>query len=468
MSVDGSSSKNDPKKLPPEPAYDRHPKIQVGQHNVGLSSFLIHGRFRTAKWDYTHHVVPPISSSSTFRLESSARGAEGFVGFADPATHRHTRRSVLIYERLDEPARAMLEDQIAMAEGGQLAVAFSSGMAAVSGALGTILSSGHEVIAHKTLYGCTYSFLTTWMPRWRIGTQFIDLTDTNRLAAAITPATRCIYFETPVNPTLDLIDLQATVDCVAEENKTRALEDKIRIVVDNTFASPYGQRPLSFGVDVVLHSLTKNLCGFGTEMGGVVILPSEELEGDLLMFRKDFGGALSAKTAWSILVHGLPTLEIRMDREQSSALQIARYLEEHPLVERVIYPGLESFPQGALARKQMLTPNGKFAPGVMIYFILKGDEEVRQRLSDLFVDHLATHAYTITLAVSLGQIRTLVEKPSTMTHAAVPVECQKGASIDPGGVRLSVGLEDPQDILNDLDDGFTAIRKEAAARGIIT
>ncbi|MBD3337275.1 MAG: aminotransferase class I/II-fold pyridoxal phosphate-dependent enzyme [Candidatus Eisenbacteria bacterium] len=441
-------------------------RVPVGQHRVGLSSFLIHGRFRTAKWDYQHHVVPPISSSSTFRLESAARGAAGFLGFTDPATHRHTRRSVLIYERLDEPARSMLEDHLAAAEGGRLSVAFASGMAAVSAAVGTQVSAGEEVVAHKTLYGCTYSLLTNWMPRWNVAVRYVDLTKVQHLREAITPKTRVVYFETPVNPTMELIDIEAASKIVRAANAQRNPEERIRIVVDNTFASPYCQRPLAMGADLVVHSLTKNLCGFGTEVGGVVVLPTEELESDLLLFRKDFGGALNAKTSWNILVHGLPSLEIRMEREQRTALQVARYLEDHPLVERVYYPGLTGFAQKKLARRQMRTPRGEFAPGIMIYFILKGDEEQRQKISDEFVDHVARHAYTITLAVSLGQIRTLIEKPSTMTHATVPLESQRDASIDPGGVRLSIGLEDAEDILADLDNAFRGIRQTAADAGI--
>jgi cystathionine beta-lyase/cystathionine gamma-synthase len=455
---------DEPKERRRGPRPETH-RIKVGRHEVGLASFLIHGRFRTAKWDYSHHVVPPISSSSTFRLESAARGAAGFLGFTDPATHRPTRRSVFIYERLDEPTRSMLEDHLAVAEDGESAVAFSSGMAAISGAVGILIRSGDEIVAHRTLYGCTYSLFTNWVPRWNVQVRYVDMTSPDALTEAITPATRVVYFETPANPTMEVIDIARVAEIVRKVNRTRRREDRIRIVVDNTFASPYCQRPLQLGADIVVHSLTKNLCGFGTEVGGVTILGSEELESELLLFRKDFGGSLSAKTAWTILVYGLPTLEIRIRRQQETALRVARFLEEHPLIERVAYPGLESFPYHEIAQRQMRDPHGRFAPGNMIYFTLSGSPEESRLLSDALVDHLAQHAYTITLAVSLGQIRTLVEKPSTMTHSTVPAESQQTAEIHPGGIRLSIGLEDADDILADLETALDAVAGKTLAPG---
>jgi len=320
--------------------------ISLGkQGKVGLPSFLIHGLFRTAKWDFSHHVVPPISSSSTYRLESAERGADGFCGYAVPEEQPMRRQPIFIYDRLDEPTRAMLEEHLAAAEQGEMAVCFTTGMAAISAAVGMQVRAGDEVLAHKTLYGCTYSLLSNWLPRWHVSVGYLDLRRPEQLAERIGPKTRVVYLETPVNPNLEILDLEAIVAVLRDANRQRSEDEQIRVVVDNTFATPYCQRPLTLGADLVVHSLTKNLCGFGTDMGGVVIGRST-YESDLLLFRKDFGAALSSKNAWPLLVYGLPTLEVRMRRQQETAIEVARFLEERPEVERVYYPGLGSFPEG--------------------------------------------------------------------------------------------------------------------------
>jgi len=429
-------------------------KVKSGVYS--LTSFLVHGRFKTAQWDFDHHVVPPLSSSSTFRLASSKRGAKGFQTFAAGDQH-FEKPPIYIYERLDEPTRAMLEDRLASAEGGEIGVCFATGMGAVAGALGVCARSGDEIVSHNAVYGCTYSLFTNWLAsRYRIRTKFIDMIRPENVARAITKKTRVVFFETPVNPNLDIIDMSEVVRIVADANESRAEEDRIRVIVDNTFATPFGQRPLDFGVDIVVESLTKNICGFGTDMGGVVVT-QRELQGPLLLYRKDFGGSLSPKSAWPILVYGLPSLGLRLRQETESALEIARFLEEHPKIARVAYPGLRSFPQSDLARRQLVDFEGRFIPGNMIYFVLKGTEASSARKAEKLVDHVANNAYAITLAVSLGQIRTLIERPSSMTHAVVPDEVKKEANIDPGGVRLSVGIEETGDIIKDLNSSLNAV-----------
>jgi cystathionine beta-lyase/cystathionine gamma-synthase len=404
-------------------------------------SFLVHGKFMTQKWDFEHHVVPPISSSSTYRLETAERGACGFCGYTDPKERARRRSEIFIYDRLDEPTRAMLEERLAFVEEGDIAVCFSTGMAAIAAALGVLLRAGDEVLAHHTLYGCTYSLLTHWMPRVGVKARYVDLSNAGQLARLIGPKTRAVLYETPVNPTLELIDVAA----VSEVCRRR----KVISVVDNTFATPFCQRPLSLGADVVVHSLTKNICGFGTDMGGAVVT-RRAYEGDLLLYRKDFGGVLSPKNAWPILVYGLPSLELRMRKEEQNALEVARFLEGHPKVASVSYPGLESFPQRELARRQMTDFDGTFAPSNMIYFVLKGGDRAGARL----VNHCSRHAYTITLAVSLGQIRTLIEMPTAMTHSALPAGVRRSARLKRGGVRLSVGIEDAGDIIHDLREAL--------------
>lgn len=409
-----------------------------------MRTHLIHGSFHSKHWEYDHHIIPPISASAAYRLDSVNRGARGFTQYG---THSDSETPIFIYDRLDEPSRGLLEENLAYAEGGEVAVCFASGMAAVSAALGVTTQAGDKILAHQTLYGCTYSLMNRWLPRLGIETQFIDLRDPGSIEAAISEKTRVIYLETPVNPTLDLIDIAEVRKMVDRLNAAR--ENKILMLVDNTFATPYCQRPLSLGADLVIHSLTKNIGGFGTDMGGVVIGPLS-FEEPLLMYRKDFGGVLSPKNAWPILVYGLPTLASRMVNQQKSALKVAQFLEQHPKVARVIYPGLASFPQSALARKQMQTCDGKFAPGSMIYFVLKGDVQKATESADRFIDYVAEHAYSITLAVSLGQIRTLIEEPYSMTHSALPDEMKINRGMEPGGVRLSIGLEDWHDIIADL------------------
>jgi cystathionine beta-lyase/cystathionine gamma-synthase len=413
---------------------------------------LIHGKMVSPHWNYADHIVPPISASAAYRLESAGRGAEGFQKFANPEFNRELQPPIYIYDRLDEPSRGMLEDNLAVAEGGEACVTFATGMAAIAAALGVLLKAGDTVVAHRTLYGCTWSLLTNWFPRLGIKTVFTDLGDVERLSEILDadPDVMAVYAETPVNPNLDLIDLDAVAAAVARINADRPPRRLVFTVVDNTFATPFCQRPLEHGVDVVVHSLTKNIGGFGTDMGGAVVGP-RLLEPDLLLYRKDFGGVLSPKAAWPALVYGLPTLALRTSRQMETALAVARHLEAHPKVARVVYPGLPSHPRHDLARRQMRDFEGNFAPGILVYFFLSGDApEARQR-GERFMDHLATNALAVTLAVSLGQIRTLIEHPASMTHATVPAERHADAGIDPGGIRLSLGLESPEDVIEDLD-----------------
>jgi methionine-gamma-lyase len=414
-----------------------------------LRTHLIHGNFESKKWDYNHHVVPPASHSTAFRLSSLERGAKGFVQFAsaDEALSGHI--PIYIYDRLDEPTRAMLEENLAYAEGGEICVTFASGMASISAGLGTTLRQGQEVLAHQILYGCTYSLMTNWLPRYGMQARFADFLKPESLPGQVTPATRVLYFETPVNPTMELIDIAAIRRVADEVNTRREEHDRVLVIVDNTFATPYCQRPLRWGADVVVESLTKGLGGFGTDMGGAVIAPKEWYN-HLMLFRKDFGGVLAPRSAWSILVYGLPTLAARMANMQKTATRVADFLSKHPKVASVSYPGADGFGQKTLARRQMVGSDGKFAPGSMLYFVLR-EMDPRQRRAEKLVDYLAEHAYSITLAVSLGQIKTLIEHPFSMTHSPLPDEQKRTFGMHPEGVRLSVGLEDWHDIIRDLE-----------------
>jgi methionine-gamma-lyase len=417
---------------------------------------LIHGNFESKHWEFNHHIIPPMSASAAYRLGSVHRGTQGFVDFASEEADMSGNVPIYIYDRLDEPTRGLLEENLAQAEGGDTAVCFASGMAAISAAIGVTTKAGDEIVAHHTLYGCTYSLLTNWLPRFGIQVRFADLKDEDSFRQAVTGHTRIVYFETPINPTMDLIDIAQVKSWVEDVKASRRHEDRLLTIVDNTFATPYCQRPLSLGADLVVHSLTKNIGGFGTDVGGVVI-GAQPYHGPLLMYRKDFGGVLSPKNAWPILVYGLPTLPARIVNQQKSAMRVAQFLEKHPKVDRVYYPGLESFPQCELARRQMVTYDGLFAPGSMIYFVLKGDKGSANTAAERFVDFIAKNAYSITLAVSLGQVRTLIEEPFFMTHAALPDEVKRARGLEPGGIRLSIGLEDWHDLMEDLREALESI-----------
>lgn len=411
---------------------------------------MIHGAFRSRRWDYQHHVVPPITSSVAFRLDSVERGAQGFADFAHDAAEPH--ETIYIYDRLEEPTSGMLEENLAEAERGEIAVSFASGMAAISAAMCSLVTAGDHVVTHDVLYGCTYSLFTNGLPRFGVDFSFVDLVDIDALQRAITPRTRVVYFETPVNPDLTIIDIAAVAEVVRAINSDRGPDDRIWIVVDNTFATPFCQRPIEHGADVVCNSLTKGIGGFGTDIGGAVVAP-RSLEGRLKVHRKDFGGVLSARAAWTTLVYGLPSLGARMANYQKTAMHVAKFLSAHPKVEKVLYPGLETFPQRQLAERQMTDSKGRFCPGSMMYFVLKDVAESHER-ADRFVNHLAQNAYAISLAVSLGQIKTLIECPFSMTHSSLPPEEKQRRGIVPGGIRLSCGLEDWEDIVGDLRDAL--------------
>jgi len=410
-----------------------------------METFLVHGRAHTKKWDYSHHLVPPISSSAAYRLGSAERGALGFESFANEGLEPSKTSPIYIYDRLDEPVRGMLEESLAEAECGEFAATYATGMAAVSAGLGVLLQHGDDLVVHRTLYGCSFSLFKNWYPRLGIRVRSADLTRPGVLAKTLTPKTRAVYFESPANPTMELIDIGAArAVCEGYARKGRP---RPQIVIDNTFATPYCQRPLTLGADMVIHSLTKNLGGFGTDMGGAVIA-RKEFSSQLLLYRKDFGGCLAPKSAWPIFVYGLPTLPFRMRVQMESARRVADFLERHPRVARVAYPGLPSFPQYELARTQMVDYAGAFAPGSMIYFTVRGDV-------NHVLNYIARNSYAITLAVSLGQVRTLIESPTQMTHATLSPDDQGACGLEGAGLRLSLGLENVNDILADLEKALT-------------
>jgi methionine-gamma-lyase len=423
------------------------------QHPKHMEAFLIHGEDVTPKWDYSHHVVPPMTASVIYRLGSVERGAKGFAQFGNYDAMNED--PIYIYERIDEPTTGMLEDRLAEAARGEMGICFSTGMAAISALTNALTKTGDHILSNDSVYGCTYSLFTSWMPRLGVATSFAHFNGAD-LGSLIRPNTRIVYFETPINPTLELIDIEAVCKTVAEINKTRREEDRVLVVVDNTFASPICQRPIEWGVDFVVESLTKHCSGFGTDMGGIIIGPRRYFR-ELMSYRKDFGGVLSGRHAWPFLVYGLPSLSIRLQRTMATATAVATFLAQHPKVDHVRYPGLETFPQYALAQKQMRTYDGKFAPSSILYFVLKGAPDEAKAKGAKLMDWLAANALSYTLAVSLGHCKTLIEHPSSMTHSAISLEDQAKAGIDPGGVRLACGLEEPAILIEEMERALEQI-----------
>ena len=410
---------------------------------------MIHGKTATHAWEFSRHLIPPITSATTFRLDSLERGAQGFMDFGGDGGND---ARILIYDRLDEPNTMMLEESLALMEGTDCAVAFASGMGAISGAILSCMKSGQKILAHRVLYGCTYSLLSDWLPRFGIENTFIDMNSSEHRQLLDDPKVRVLYFESVSNPNLELADLPKIMADVERANRKRKPSEKIITIVDNTFATPWALRPAEYGVDLIVESLTKNISGFGTEMGGAV-MANRSFEKSLKLARKDFGALLNPRGAWQILVHGIPTLAIRYTQQQATALKVAKFLEKHAKIEQVIYPGLSSHPQFALAKKLLRTPEGDSASGTMISFTLKGNMRKCQK----FVDYVAKHSYSVTLAVSLGVTKTLIEVPGFMTHSAIPSDKQTSSGIDPRAVRLSLGLEHADDIIADLETALSRV-----------
>ncbi|GJQ64634.1 MAG: L-methionine gamma-lyase [Melioribacteraceae bacterium] len=429
---------------------DEKKKNNVDDTKYSMETHLIYGKDVSNKWDYSHHVTAPISSSTTFRLDSVERGAAGFMQFANTKEFGNDA-PIFIYDRLGEPNKDILEENLAYAEKGEMAVSFASGMGAISAVLGVLAATGDEVITHTTLYGCTISLFNNWYPRYNIGVHPIDLTNPENIYKVLSDKTKVIYFETPANPNLDIIDIEAIARIIKTENEKRDENHQIRVVVDNTFSTPYCQRPIEHGADFVVHSLTKGVGGFGTDMGGVVIGPNKYRD-MLLLYRKDFGAIMNTKAAWSILTYGMPSLHIRQKHMVDSAMKVAEYLEQHPKVEFVNYPGLKSSKNHEVAKRLMRNYAGEFTPGSLVYFVLKGKDANDSKMKGgKLMDYTADNAYTLTLAVSLGHTRTLIEHPASMTHSVVPPEKLEERGIKAGGVRIAFGLENADDIIKDLE-----------------
>lgn len=369
--------------------------------------------------------VRPIYQTSTFVFEDVEQGARRFAGEDEG----------YIYTRLGNPTVTDFEQKIALLEGGEAAAAFASGMGAITAPIMALVNAGDHIVAAETLYGCTHAFLSHLLSRFGVETTFVDATDVKNIEAAMRPNTKIVYVESPANPTMSLVDLAAAAQVAHEYGA--------KILVDNTFMTPYWQRPLELGCDVVIHSATKYIGGHGTVIAGVTVGSKEFIDEVKVTTLKDIGASMSPFDAWLLLL-GLKTLGVRMEKHESNAMVIAKWLEENPKVERVYYPGLESHPQHELAKKQAS------GFGAMIAFELKGGMEAGITLMN--------SVEMIHLAVSLGNVDSLIQHPASMTHSPYSREERLAAGITDGLVRLSVGIEEPEDILADLEHAFSKIK----------
>jgi methionine-gamma-lyase len=362
---------------------------------------------------------PAIVLASAYAFDSADDAAAQFRGEAEGH----------IYTRWSNPTVRALEEKVAALEGAEDAVCFASGMAAVAASLESFLVTGDEVVASRSQYAETVRFLRERLPRFGISTTFVDTTDLDAVRAALTPKTKVVYVETPANPTLAISDL-AALSALAHAHGAR-------LVVDGTFATPYHQRPLALGADVVLHSATKSLCGHGDAIGGVAS-GSREVVARLRETGVRTAGAPMAPLTAMLIARGVRTLFLRMERASGTAMRLAQKLAEDPRIEAVHYPGLATHPQHALAKQQM-----QRGFGAMIAFEVRGGLPAGKRVYD--------RLEVIARAVSLGDVRSLVTHPASTTSASMPREARLAAGITDGLMRLSVGIEDEGDLWADLD-----------------
>lgn len=391
--------------------------MSTSTSHLGFSTLAIHHGYDPAA--HQGALVPPIYLTSTFAFDSAEFGAACFAG-QEPAH---------FYTRISNPTLQLLEQRMAALEGGAAAIAFGSGMGAITSTLWTLLQPGQEVLADTTLYGCTFAFMRDGLTRFGVRIRHVDMGDLAAVACAIKDNTRVLYFESPANPNMKVIDIEAVAALARAKGALT--------VVDSTYCTPYLQKPLALGADVVLHSATKYLSGHGDVTAGLAVCADAELARKIRWYGlKDMTGAVMSPQDAFLILRGLKTLSLRLDRHCETALTLAHMLQSHPAVKQVFFPGLSSDPFHALARRQMSQFGG------MLAFELKGGAQAGKR----FMNALQL----VTRAVSLGDAESLAQHPASMTHSAYSPEERAAHGISEGLVRLSVGLEDAQDLKSDV------------------
>lgn len=390
--------------------------------HAGFATKAIHGG---AAPNTFGALTAPIYQTSTFVFDSAAQGGRRFA----------LEESGYIYSRLGNPTTCVAEEKLALLEGTEAAVATASGMGAISSTCWTLLQQGDHIVVSDTLYGCTFALMHHGLSRYGIEATVLDMTDLTAVEKAMRPNTKAVYLETPANPTLKVLDI-AGISQIAHA------VPGCQVVVDNTFCTPYIQRPIEHGADIVVHSATKYLNGHGDVIAGFVCGKQDFVNQVRLFGIKDMTGSVLSPFDAFLVARGLKTLALRMEKHSANAMAVATFLESHPAVESVTYPGLTSFAQYELAKKQMALPGG------MISFTLKGGKAAGAIVMD--------SVKLCKLAVSLGDAETLIEHAATMTHSTYTPEELAASGISEGLVRLSVGLEDAQDIIADLDQALHA------------
>ncbi len=388
-----------------------------------FSTRAVHGGYQKNEFGA---LATPIYATSTFIFDSAEQGGARFA-LEEPG---------YIYSRLGNPTNTQVEDKLAMLENAEAAVSTASGIGAITSVIWAKVSAGDHIVAAKTLYGCTFAFLNHGISRFGVEVSFVDTSNPENVRAAMKENTKIVYLETPANPNMNISDIEA-ISKIAHE-----VEGCI-VVVDNTYCTPYLQRPLELGADVVVHSATKYLNGHGDVIAGFAVGSQEFINEVRLIGVKDMTGACLSPFDAFLINRGMKTLDLRMDRHCSNAQKVAEFLEGHPAVESISYPGLKSFSQYELAKKQMALP------GAMIAFEVKGGIEAGRKLMNT--------VELCTLAVSLGDAETLIQHPASMTHSPYTEEERAANGISEGLVRLSIGLEAADDIINDLKAALDAL-----------
>ena len=399
---------------------------------MSMETAVIHKGYDSSK----HHdsLATPLYQTSTFSFATAEEGENRFAGNTDGN----------IYSRLGNPTVRVLEERMAEIEYGEGALAFGSGMASVSAILIYLTKANDHVLCSRGIYGCTFGLLEIMEEKYGITHDLVSMTAEAEIEAAIKPETVCIYVETPINPTMELVNLEAVIKVAKKHG--------LRVVVDNTFCSPYLQNPLKMGADFVLHSATKYLNGHGDVIGGILVgKDGEEMQHLRMTVQKDVGGIMSPFDAW-LLLRGLKTLHVRMDRHISNAEKVLFFLQQQPGVSKIFYPTDASHPQYELAQNQMKKGGG------LISFELEGGKKEAQK----FMNALGL----IKIAVSLGDAETLIQHPASMTHAVVPETVRESMGITDSLLRLSIGLESSDDIIADLAEAFEKVAPEAKLQEI--
>lgn len=368
-------------------------------------------------------LATPIYQTSTFIFDSAEQGGKRFA----------LEEEGYIYSRIGNPTNTQLEEKLACLEGAEAALTTGSGMGAITSVIWTHIKAGDHIVAGKTLYGCTFGYLNHGIEKFGVEVTFVDPADPENFRKAMKDNTTLVYLETPANPNLTITDIEA-VSAIAHE------KEGCLVVVDNTYCTPYIQRPLALGADVVVHSGTKYLNGHGDVIAGLIAGSQEFITNVRVFGVKDMTGSVLSPMDAYFIIRGMKTLNLRMDRHCANAQVVAEFLESHPAIASVSYPGLKSFPQYELAKKQMSLP------GAMIAFELKGGLEAGITLMNT--------VELCTLAVSLGDCETLIQHPASMTHSPYTPEERAECGIEEGLVRLSIGLESTDDIIADLKNAL--------------